>query len=360
MSSPPEIEPDSTSAFDCSCLRYNACVRKFILALILLLGVYFIIGQFSEVQSIIRTLQNGDWRFLLLALGLQILWLVNVAASYQAIYHALGMREKLSELFRLAAAANFVNVVAPSVGMGGVAVFITQARHRDYSPARAAIAGALYVFFDYTGFLSLLSLGIIVLIRRNNLTGVEITASLILLGIAAGLGVLLYLGMKSEESFGRALARMAHFVNRLLRPFLHRDYLSERRAHAFAHDAVVGLHQIRQNPQNLLRPVLLALTNKVLLTLVLWMVFLSFKVPVSVGTLVAGSSIAYLFFIVSPTPSGVGIVEGVLTLTLRSMYIPLEAAAVIALAFRGFTFWLPLLIGMLTFRHVGAANADGR
>ncbi len=339
-------------------MRYNAPVRKFLIAILLLLGIYFVIGQFSEVQNIVATLRNGDWRFLALALVLQILWLVNVAASYQAIYHALGIRENLSELFRLAAAANFVNVVAPSVGMGGVAVFITQARHREYSPARAAIAGALYVFFDYSGFLTLLSLGILVLVRRNNLTIVEITASLILLGIAAGLGFLLHLGMKSEQAFGAALARMARFVNRLLRPFLHRDYLSEARAYAFAHDAVAGLRQIRQNPRNLLRPALLALTNKVLLTCVLWMVFLAFKVPLSVGTLIAGSAIAYLFFIVSPTPSGVGIVEGVLTLALRSMYVPLEAAAVIALAFRGFTFWLPLFIGMFTFRHIGTSASS--
>ncbi|GAB4522033.1 MAG: hypothetical protein Fur0018_03210 [Anaerolineales bacterium] len=332
-------------------------MRKFLIALVLLLGIYFVIGQFSEVQSIVETLRRGDLRFVLLAAIVQLLWLVNVAASYQAIYHALGMREDLKELLILAAAANFVNVVAPSVGMGGMAVFVTQARHRDYSPARAAIAGALYAFFDYTGFLMLLGLGIIVLVRRNNLTVTEITASIILLLIALALGTLLYLGMRSESAFERALVVLTRLTNRILRPFLRRDYLSESRAHAFAYDAAAGLQQIRHNPQNLLRPTLLALTNKVLLTMVLWMVFLSFHVPLSVGTLIAGSAISYLFFIVSPTPSGVGIVEGVLTLALRSMYVPLEAAAVIALAFRGFTFWMPLGIGMLAFRRLGNTSS---
>lgn len=335
-------------------MRYNRPVRKLLIAVILLLAVYFVIGQFSEVQAVVETLKRGDWRFLLLALGLQILWLINVAASYQSIYRALGIHEELKEMFMLAATANFVNVVAPSVGMGGMAVFITQARHREYSPARAAIAGALYVFFDYSGFLALLALGILVLIRRNNLTATEVAASLILLVIASLLGFLLYLGMRSEQAFGKALAFLAHLVNRVLRPFLPHDSLSEERARHFAHDAVAGMRQIRSNPENLLRPVLLALSNKILMTLVLWMVFLAFKVPASIGTVVAGSAIAYLFFIVSPTPSGVGIVEGALTLGLRSMYVPLEAAAVIALAYRGFTFWLPLLIGMATFRRLGA------
>ncbi len=328
-------------------------VRKLLFAFVLLLGIYFIIGQFSEVQNVVETLQRGNLRFVLLATGLELLWMFNVAASYQAIYRALGMREELKMLFTMAAAANFVNIVAPSVGVGGLAVFVSQSKHRDYSPARAAIAGALYLFFDYVGFLTLLALGIIVLIRRNNLTVVEITASAALVLVALVVGTLLYLGMRSQKAFEKALVFLARLTNRILRPFLHRDYLQETRAHAFAHDAVAGLHQIRQNPQNLLRPVLLAFTNKVLLTTVLWMVFLAFDVPLSIGTLVSGSAIAYLFTIVSPTPSGVGVVEGALTLMLHSMYVPLEAAAVIALAFRGFTFWLPLGIGMIAFRRLG-------
>jgi glycosyltransferase 2 family protein len=50
--------------------------------------------------------------------------------------------------------------------------------------------------------------------------------------------------------------------------------------------------------------------------LVLVCAFLSFKVQFSTGTIVAGFSMAYLFLIVSPTPSGIGIVEGLMPLAL--------------------------------------------
>ena len=40
-------------------------------------------------------------------------------------------------------------------------------------------------------------------------------------------------------------------------------------------------------------------------------------------------------------------------MALRSMYVPLEAAALITLAYRGITFWLPLLVGMVCFRLLG-------
>ena len=36
--------------------------------------------------------------------------------------------------------------------------------------------------------------------------------------------------MKSDRALGKALAFMARGINRILRPFLHREYLSEHRA----------------------------------------------------------------------------------------------------------------------------------
>ena len=94
----------------------------------------------------------------------------------------------------------------------------------------------------------------------------------------------------------------------------------------------------------------LTLINKLLLVTILGIVFLAFKVPTSVAIVIAGFSIAYLFVIVSPTPAGVGIVEGVMTLGLKSLGIPLEAAVVVTMAYRAVTFWFPLLLGMISFR----------
>jgi uncharacterized protein (TIRG00374 family) len=99
-------------------------------------------------------------------------------------------------------------------------------------------------------------------------------------------------------------------------------------------------------------PAGLALSNKLLLVGILLLMFLSFNVTFSIGTLIAGFSIGYLFFVVSPTPSGIGFVEGALTLALVSLYVPVSKAAAVALAYRGITFWIPLLIGMLAFRFV--------
>jgi uncharacterized protein (TIRG00374 family) len=333
-------------------------VRKFVVALALLIGVVFIIGRFAELQSIMETLQRGDFRFIGLAILVEAVWLINLAASYRAIYQALGLEEGILQLVLLATSANFINTVAPSAGMGGVAVFAAESSRKGYSTARATLASMLFVLFEYTAFTLVLSLGLLVLIRRNNLNPPEVVASLILVGLAIIMTILIILGMRSSRRLGDVLAWIARGINRLLRPILQRDYLSEDRAHAFARDAADGLKKLRQTPENLLLPIALSLSSKALLVSVLFLIFLAFKTSFTPGTLIAGFSVGYLFTIVSPTPSGIGVVEGVLALTLNSLGIPLSAAAVITLAYRGVTFWIPLLIGMIAFRRLGQVTDE--
>jgi hypothetical protein len=312
----------------------------------------------AEVQVVVETLQRGDWRFILLAIGIEVVWMFNVAVSYQTIYRTMGLEEKLGRLVLMATAGYFVNIVAPSAGVGGVAVFISQARRRGYSPAKVTMAGVVFVLFEYLGFLVILALGLTVLFRRNHLTMVEISASAILVSIALVMAILIYLGMHSADALGRALAWMARLVNKLLRPFIHREYLSEQRAHVFARDGSEGLHDLRKKPTSLLLLAALGLSSKLLTLLVLLLMFLAFKVEFSPGTLIAGFSIGYLFWIVSPTPAGIGFVEGALTLTLRTLNVPLAAAAVLALSYRGVIFWLPLLFGLVAFRWLEKSERD--
>jgi uncharacterized protein (TIRG00374 family) len=331
-------------------------MRNFVFVLLFLAGVVFVLARFAEVQTIVETMQKGDFRYILLAVGVVSLWLVTVAFSYKAIYSALGLNEKVKRLLPMASASIFLNVIAPSAGMSGMAVFVAQAKRQKYSTGKAAVAGAMFVLLDYGAFFAVLALGLIVLFRRNSLDAGEIFASIILLVISLTLATLIYLGMRSAQALGRALAWMASLVNKMLWPLLKRDYLSEERAYEFAEDASDGLYVLQKSPSGLVVPIGLALLKQAMLIGILWCSFMIFRVPFSAGTLIAGFSIGYLFMIITPTPAGLGFVEGALTLALTSMYIPFSAAAIVTLAYRGFTFWIPLMVGMVSFRLLESKN----
>ena len=331
-------------------------MRKLVFAIVILLCAIFLIAKMSEVESIIETIQHGDWRFIGLSIVLITLWMVNNAASYKIIFSGTGIQEKLGKTLLLAAASNFINIVAPTAGMSGMAIFISEARRRGYSTGRVTVAGVLFTWFDYAAFLLILSVGLIVLIRRENLNIAEIIATLILFLTATIIAYLLYVGTQSAEKLSAALCWLTRVANKILKPFIHRDYLSEQRADGFAHEASDGLKMLPHRPAYIVIPFLLALTGKILLMLILLLMFLAFEVTLTPGTLIAGFSLGYLFTIVSPTPAGIGFVEGGLTLALSTLYVPLGQAAVIALSYRGITFWLPLLFGGYAFRYLSNAK----
>jgi glycosyltransferase 2 family protein len=331
-------------------IQYNSGMRKTILIIILLLGAVFILYSFSELKNISEVLKHSDWRFLAVAFFFECLWIYNIALEYRLLYQLVGLHEDRKRLLMVSTAATFVNVVTPTAGIGGMAVFIDDAKRRNHSPGRVTVVGALFLMIDYVVFLFILALGWVVLIRRDNLTAGEITASLILLGLAITFAVLIYLGYRSAAALGSALAWMARLVNRGLYPFIHRAYLSEARAHEFATEMAEGLSTIRDSKKNLIWPFLFALNSKALLLCVLAFTFLAYGTPFSAGTLVGGFSIGYLFMIVSPTPSGLGVVEGAMTVSLNSLRVKLEAAVLITMTYRALTFWFPLGVGGVSFR----------
>ena len=62
--------------------------------------------------------------------------------------------------------------------------------------------------------------------------------------------------------------------------------------------------------------------------------------------------------ILSPVPQGIGVVEGVMALVFASLGVPAGSATVIALAFRGLTFWLPMAAGFLLLRQLRSLRAE--
>jgi uncharacterized protein (TIRG00374 family) len=264
----------------------------------------------------------------------------------------LEMKESVYRLALLSAASTFINIIAPSIGMGGLAFFIAHGARNGRPAGKVAIVTMLGLFLDYLAFLFVLTLGLLVLFRRNDLDPGEIAASAFLFIIAIAFGFLIYLGARSPAALGNVLAKIARLVNRIVYPFRRKTHISEERIYDFAHEMATDLQSLPEKSHNLLVPLLYSLAGKALLMGVLASVFLAFRVPFSAGTIIGGFAIAYLFLIVSPTPAGVGIFEGVMPLALSSLRVPWSEAVVITLAYRGITLWIPLGLGAVAFRMI--------
>ncbi|MDD2922053.1 MAG: lysylphosphatidylglycerol synthase transmembrane domain-containing protein [Anaerolineales bacterium] len=330
-------------------------MKKLILIVVLFLGIALVAISFSEIETIIKTLKKAHLVYFILALLIQTLWFFTSARMYKSVYRLLGMDDDILTLTRIATAANFINIITATAGMGGVALFASEARKRGHATGKVTVAAALFLSLDHASFLCVLAVGLFILARRNDLDASDISASLFMLVVALSYAFILYLGYRSEEKLGALLAKLARMVNRVARFFRRKeDFLHEARAYEFAHEVAEGFANLTSKRINMIRPVLWGILDKTLLMLVLVCAFLSFEVPFKADIIVAGFSITFLFITVSPTPSGIGIVEGFMPIALSSLNVDWSQAVVVTLAYRTATFWFPFGVGAWAFRSLHA------
>lgn len=331
-------------------------VRKALVWIALAMAVAFVAVSITELQNIAKALSKGNWLFLVLAFALQMAVLFNNAETYRSLFRLVGVKESWRHLFLLSTAFTFVNLIAPSGGIGGVAVFMDSAKQRGQSPAKAMVVGILYAIYEYITLLMVVFLGFVTLFRRNQfsggMSGGEITAAILLLASTIGFGLLLYLGYKSSVRLGNVLARFAGWLNRLLFRFTKKEVWNPENARTLAMEVGEGVSAIEQSKGRLLRPFVFAFANKVLLILLLTSIFVAFGVDFSLGTVVAGYGFCQLFFYVSPTPAGIGVVESLFPVILNLLRVPLASGLLITLLYRGITVWMSFGIGFWSFRKL--------
>jgi len=102
-------------------------MKKLLLAVILFLAIAFAFTSLAEIEKVAAVMVTGKWQFLTAALILQICWLGIVGATYSSLYRIVGIPDTTRRLWKLASAAQFANVIAPTGGVSAAAVFLSDA-----------------------------------------------------------------------------------------------------------------------------------------------------------------------------------------------------------------------------------------
>jgi uncharacterized protein (TIRG00374 family) len=335
-------------------------MRKFFLVVVALLAIAYLVFSFAELESILAALSQSRPIYLAAAIAVEAMLLLNTTATFWALYRLVEMRESGRSLFVMVTAATFVNLVTPASGLGGMAVFLDEARWRGLPTGRVMVAGILYVLYEYVALFAVLTTGFVILSQLGKLNAAELLAAGFILILAVAVTAGLVVGYKSTRQLGNLLAWLARALNRLLHPFLHREFLNIDSAYTFANELTEGLASSRKaNLGQILLPLVFTLLNKLLLISILTLAFLALDTPVSIGTAVAGFSVGHLFVYASPTPSGLGFVDSILPLALSSLDVPFPRAVLVSLVYRAVTFWLPLGLGALALRNLQRSRNRG-
>lgn len=310
----------------------------------------------SEVESLVSTLASGEWQWITAAFAVQVLHYVLQARLYQCSFGTVEVTMGLRDLLTTVAGSTFVNVVAPLAGTSGSALFVDSAARRGQSPARAAAGTLLALIAGFGTFLIILVFGFVGLSARSALTAYQIAAGGWLIQIIVLMGGALLLGLWSPRLLRGILSGVERAVNFSSRALRREPVLRDGWADDHADEYIDAAHSIRRHPRQLLQTLNMGLLGHITNIACIWALFLAYGQSASFEVIAAGYAVGMLFWIVSPVPEGLGIVEGVMTVAYSSMGV--QKALAIALAFRALSFWLQLFAGCLLLRRVGSFRRD--
>jgi phosphatidylglycerol lysyltransferase len=334
--------------------------RRWILWLLIIVFLWVVVSRFTEIQKLAVTLSQGKWEWVLAAVLVQMVYFAVFTGSYQAAFSTVEIKSRLRDLLPVLFGSLFVNVVVPAGGAGGAALFVDDATRRGQSSSRTTTGLLLQLIADYTAFTLILVIGMFYLFAQHDLKTYEMVTAVILLLLTLSLTAILLMGLWNPVLLRRLTGWFQRLANGLAVRLKRPPFLAEDWASTNAEELLAAAGAMFRHPLSLAKTLGLALAAHLLDILCLYTLFLAFNEPVKFGPLIAGYAMGILFWIISITPQGIGVVEGVMALVYTSLGIPSAVAATVALAFRGLTFWLPLLIGFILLRRMKSFRPEKR
>lgn len=326
--------------------------KRWFWILLILLIVWLLYSHSSEFNSLKVVFGQANLLWVGLAIACQMLYFVVFAISYQAAFAAVDEKFAIKELIPLVWGSLFFNVVIPAGPTGGTILFSNALEKRQRPASRAVTAVLLQLITDFIAFFFLLIPGMLYLFVRHDLKSYEIVAAIILLFIIAGLSLILAFGLWKPALLMKLLGWLQTRLAKLFALFHKPAPLDENWVRSTAEEYTGASKAAASHPRQIVYAILLGLAAHILDMATLFLLFPAFNQQVTLGALTASYAIGILFWIVAITPQGMGMVEGMLALTLTSLGYQAAVATSIALAFRGISFWLPLLLGFFSVQQL--------
>ncbi len=310
----------------------GAAVAAWLFALLLFSGVVALMLHHSELRELNRLLQSLDPRWLMAAAAIQTGTYFCAAGVWRVALLREGRPVGLLRLVRVSLVMLFTNQAFPSGGLSGGAV-VVHALRRRHVPADVAM-GALLVGLMTTYIAYLVAIPIsLLLLRLSHALSVRlvaVTAAGAAIVFCAGLVVVWYRRALTPRLRGR-LTRVPG-----IGPILVAIGTAPT---SLLHDRAV-----------LTDAAVLQIVEFALDAATLHVILVALGVHTSPAATFSGFVVASALSRVVPVPMGLGSSEGALVLMLRAVGIPLEAAMTATFIFRTFTFWLPMLPGLVFAR----------
>jgi phosphatidylglycerol lysyltransferase len=307
-------------------------------AVILVAAIVFFARQFAVLRSDLSASQGASWWWLGIALFFQATYYPAYGSIFRTAFTTLGAPITIRQSVSTALRSRVIGIVTPGGALGNL-LFVEQVKKNGHESGKAYSALLIALASDYLGLFFLA--GISTIFLRGAFTATEQTAATIVAGMIATIITVLTLLLLLPNLLARVLTPLEHLLLLIKIP------------RGWAHRGVETLRQtiaeIWHHRRAFLICLLWSLAAHATNLAVFAAIFLAFHQPIFFSQLLVVYTTAMLLVVFSPTPQGIGIVEGAASALLISFGFATPIALAVVLLFRVYTFWLPLLLGIASF-----------
>lgn len=321
--------------------RIPPALRRVVLAVVLFLVFeYLVLPQVAGVRKALSLVTRVSPRLLVAGIVAEFAAFLAYAKLTQAVLpRGRGRRPGLFTLLRIQFSTLAVSHLVPGGAAASSGLGFRLLAQAGVSGPDAGFALGAQSLGSAVVLNVLLWLGLVISIPLRGFNPLYATAGIVGAVLIGAFGLVVVLLTRGEERAAQAVCRVASHV-----PVLDGDSVN-RLVHALAD----RLRALASNRPVLLAAVGWAAANWLLDAASLWIFIAAFGFRVGVDGLIVAYGLANVLAAIPITPSGMGVVEAVLTPTLVGFGAPRGIAILGVISYRLFNFWLPIPLGGLTY-----------
>ncbi len=317
-------------------------MRKFIIGIIIVVALVVVFMRGDSFFQLIDTIQTGSMIPIVIAIFTQLGKYVSQSFAFSNSFKTVGEKLSPKHTINLVFGQFFMNTVAPSVGVSGIALVVDDSRRRGIPAGRATSAALLMQISIDSGFLIIMIGGFIVLAATGQFTPGWLVFMIIVAAIVGAMVGILVLGYKKPSLLLKIFHWVEGMVNKVITKFKKKplDPWADQLVNTFGDAA----GQIAHNPNKAVKVFLFSILASICELTCFILCGVGFGVTL-LPALIGGYVVATLFAMVSVTPQGVGFVEAAILVMMSAYGINTAAATAIGIVYRGLVFWMPFAIG---------------
>lgn len=290
------------------------------------MAAFFIRHEHVELFSIREKLSEAVPVFVALGILLTFVYVLFQGLMYVHSFKAIRKEVPLFSAIALYLKRNFVSVFLPAGGFSSLAFFTRDLEKHGPSKSQIHLASTLFGFFSILSVLVVAIPGLLLAFLKYDLQLAEILGFVFLLLLTAGF-VYFFWSISRKGKVYHWLSRVRPSVATML-------------------DEMIS-HKIERKQLWLILGYSIGI--EIIGVVHLYIAMLALGLEPSIMAAFIGYIVMVILLIASPFLRGLGAIEVSLTFILGQFGYPVLAGATITLLFRFFEFWLPLLMGLISF-----------